>query len=71
MGFFHHSQAQTEKAKMQHDMSAQLYDKMQDSQEGVVSDGPFGVVQNACSLAGLRWQLLDSPIDLLSQGCGV
>ncbi|KAI8462870.1 MAG: hypothetical protein J3K34DRAFT_527436 [Monoraphidium minutum] len=29
--------AQTQKTQMQHDMSSQLYDKMQDSQEGVIS----------------------------------
>jgi hypothetical protein len=31
-----YSDAQTEKAQLQQLMSAQLYDKMQDSQEGVV-----------------------------------
>ncbi|GBF88981.1 aminopeptidase [Raphidocelis subcapitata] len=32
-----YSQAQTQKSQMQHDMCATLYDKMQDSQEGVVT----------------------------------
>jgi hypothetical protein len=32
-----YTQAQTQKAQAQQDMSAQLYDAMQDSQEGVVS----------------------------------
>jgi hypothetical protein len=31
-----YSQAQTQKSQMQQEMSATLYDKMQDSQEGVV-----------------------------------
>jgi hypothetical protein len=40
-----YTQAQTQKSQMEHDMSAQLYDKMQDSQEGVVGfRGPGGAV---------------------------
>ena len=50
-----YSQAQTQKSEMQHEMSAQLYDRMQDSQEGVVR-GCGAAPSSVCSGG---WQLFE------------